>query len=119
MAWRGSISRSLMSAARSTALRPSPQLSAPPRFRPSSIPSSRPNSRRFSFSNPRTLGELGCTQSLMPLHTGAKLTSHLAANVLEHIVGMARLVLDDLGTCSIFVLSKNFPFVEKVENIKK
>ncbi|GFP88600.1 hypothetical protein PHJA_001003700 [Phtheirospermum japonicum] len=101
MAWRGSVSRSLMSAARSSAFRSSTPLSAPPRLRPSSIPSSRPNSRRLSFSNPRTLGELGCTQSLMPLHMGARLTSHLAVNVLEHIVVMARLVLDDLGTCSI------------------
>ncbi|CAA0806794.1 Unknown protein [Striga hermonthica] len=81
MAWRGSISRSLMSTARASAFRSSPPLSAPRRLR---TPSSLPNSRRFSFSNPRTLGELGCTQSLMPLNsmvTGARLTSHLAVNM--------------------------------------
>ncbi|KAL3621104.1 hypothetical protein CASFOL_036016 [Castilleja foliolosa] len=82
MAWRGTVSRSLMSAARASSLRPSTPLLAPPRIRPSSIPSSRPSSRLFSFSNPRTLGELGCTQSLMPLHTGVRLTtSHLAVNL--------------------------------------
>ncbi|CAA0807441.1 Unknown protein [Striga hermonthica] len=83
MAWRGSITRSLMSTARTSLSRSSPPLSAPRRLRPPS-PSSRLNSPRFSFSNPRTLGELGCTQSLMPLHnivTGARLTSHLAVNV--------------------------------------
>ncbi|KAL3614256.1 hypothetical protein CASFOL_042330 [Castilleja foliolosa] len=128
MSYRGSFTRSLVTAARSTAFRPSPRLSSHPRFRPSSFPSSRPNSRLFSFSNPRTLGlgELGRTQSLMSSHTGAMLTtSHTASNVrafceLSHEMvreqyywkfGIARLVLDDLGTCSIgFCHDKIFTF---------
>ncbi|KAK6159257.1 hypothetical protein DH2020_006571 [Rehmannia glutinosa] len=84
MAWRGSISRSLMSTARASAFRSSSPLSAARPLRPPSVSSSRLNSRRLSFSNPRTLGELGCTQSLMPLHSmlvGAQLTSHLTVNV--------------------------------------
>ncbi|KAL7119054.1 hypothetical protein ACP275_02G039300 [Erythranthe tilingii] len=84
MAWRGSVSRSLMSTARSSAFRSSTPLSAPRRLNPSSAPSSRPIPRRLSFSNPRTLGELGCAQSLLPMHSmvaGLGLTSHLAVNV--------------------------------------
>ncbi|EYU37617.1 hypothetical protein MIMGU_mgv1a016981mg [Erythranthe guttata] len=80
MAWRGSVSRSLMSTARSSAFRSSTPLSAPRRLNPSS----RPIPRRLSFSNPRTLGELGCAQSLLPMHSmvaGLGLTSHLAVNV--------------------------------------
>ncbi|KAL3621105.1 hypothetical protein CASFOL_036017 [Castilleja foliolosa] len=130
MAWRGTVSRSFMSAARASSLRPSTPLLAPPRLRPSSLPSSRPNSRPFSFSSPRTLGELGySSQSVMPLYTGVGLTSRPAVNLRafcelshvlhEHIIGMGRLVLDDLGTCSIGVLFRNFPFGEKVENINK
>ncbi|KAL6517477.1 hypothetical protein OROMI_033178 [Orobanche minor] len=104
MAWRGSVSRSLMSTARASAFRSSTPLSAPRRLRPPSVPSPRLNSRRFSFSNPRTLGELGCTQSLMP--------------VLEHLVGTSHLVLDDdLGTWLIG--AENFLFGEKVEIINK
>ncbi|XP_073125461.1 uncharacterized protein [Henckelia pumila] len=79
MAWRGSFSRSFISRARASAFRSSPPLASSRRVRPPSL-----QPRRFSFSNPRTLGELGCTQSLMPLHNvmaGARLTSHLAANV--------------------------------------
>ncbi|KAL6525936.1 hypothetical protein OROHE_015460 [Orobanche hederae] len=53
MAWRGSVSRSLMSTARASAFRSSTPLSAPRRLRPPSVPSPRLNSRRFSFSNPR------------------------------------------------------------------
>ncbi|XP_047976953.1 uncharacterized protein LOC125219118 isoform X2 [Salvia hispanica] len=84
MAWRGSLSRSLMSTARASASRSSPPLRPPP------VSSSRLNSRRLSFSNPRliigcsTLGELGCAQSLLSLHTtvaGTRLTSRLADNV--------------------------------------
>ncbi|KAI3445927.1 hypothetical protein Pfo_002592 [Paulownia fortunei] len=84
MAWRGSLSRSLMSTARASAFRSSTPLSTPRLPRPPSSSSSRLNSRRLSFSNPRTLGELGCAQSLMPLHSmvaGARLTSHLAINL--------------------------------------
>ncbi|XP_022896850.1 uncharacterized protein LOC111410641 isoform X1 [Olea europaea var. sylvestris] len=78
MAWRGSLSRSLMYTVRASTFRSSPPLAAG-RLRPP--PVSAP--RRFSFSNPRTLGELGCVQSLMPLHNmaGVRLTSHLATNV--------------------------------------
>ncbi|XP_021981967.1 uncharacterized protein LOC110878021 isoform X1 [Helianthus annuus] len=72
MAWRGSISRAMMSAARtsfrSTARLRRPPLSAPPRF----------TSRRLG--NPRMLGELGCAQSLMTL-AGARMASHLTVNV--------------------------------------
>ncbi|XP_047976952.1 uncharacterized protein LOC125219118 isoform X1 [Salvia hispanica] len=78
MAWRGSLSRSLMSTARASASRSSPPLRPPP------VSSSRLNSRRLSFSNPSTLGELGCAQSLLSLHTtvaGTRLTSRLADNV--------------------------------------
>ncbi|XP_052211610.1 uncharacterized protein LOC127814255 [Diospyros lotus] len=61
MAWRGSLSRSLISTARTSTIRPSllpiPRLRAPPV----------PGSRRLSFANPRRLGELGCAHSLMPL----------------------------------------------------
>ncbi|KAL0384273.1 UNVERIFIED_CONTAM: hypothetical protein Sradi_2821600 [Sesamum radiatum] len=84
MAWRGSLSRSLISTSRASAFRSSAPLSAPRPLRPPSVSSSRVNPRRLSFSNPRTLGELGCIQSVMPLHTmlaGARLTSHLAVNV--------------------------------------
>ncbi|XP_071729950.1 uncharacterized protein [Rutidosis leptorrhynchoides] len=74
MAWRGSVSRALMSTARSS-FRSSPPL---PRLRPPPISVSRLHSRRLG--NPRTLGELGCAQSLLPL-AGARMTSHLTLNV--------------------------------------
>ncbi|XP_026446017.1 uncharacterized protein LOC113346731 isoform X2 [Papaver somniferum] len=85
MAWRsaGSLSRSLLSTARASSVRSSPTL---PRVRPSPSPSpftSSPRSRTFSFTNPRTMGELGCTQSLLPLHNmvaASRLTSHLSLN---------------------------------------
>ncbi|KAL8553386.1 hypothetical protein ACS0TY_001894 [Phlomoides rotata] len=80
MALRGSLSRSLMSTARASTFRSSPSLSAPSRL-PHSPPSApRLQRRRLSFSNPRTLGELGCAQSLMPLYSMVALTSHLAVN---------------------------------------
>ncbi|KAL6545906.1 hypothetical protein OROGR_009780 [Orobanche gracilis] len=122
MAWRGSVSRSLMSTARASAFRSATPISAPRLLRPPSAPSPRFNSRRFSFSNPRTLGELGSTQSLMPV-MGSKLTSYLASNlrafyVLEHLVGTLQLVLDDdLGTWLIG--AENSLFGEKVEIIDK
>ncbi|PIN17328.1 hypothetical protein CDL12_10011 [Handroanthus impetiginosus] len=81
MAWRGSLSRSIMSTARASAFRSSPSLSVPSRIRPPSFSAPRVQPRRFSFSNPRTMGELGCTQSLMPLHCGVRLTSHLNVDV--------------------------------------
>ncbi|OVA15927.1 hypothetical protein BVC80_1821g94 [Macleaya cordata] len=82
MAWRcGSLSRSLLSTARSSSLRSSPPL---PRLRPPPTTSPRhAQSRHFSFANPRTLGELACTQSLLPLHcavAASRLTSHLTVN---------------------------------------
>ncbi|XP_047977498.1 uncharacterized protein LOC125219532 isoform X2 [Salvia hispanica] len=78
MAWRGSLSRSLVSTARASAFR-----SSPTRLLPSPIVAPRLRPRRFSFSNPRTLGELGCAQSLLPLSSmaGVQLTSHLTLNV--------------------------------------
>ncbi|CAL5329349.1 unnamed protein product [Camellia sinensis] len=110
MAWRGSLSRSVIATARSSTLRSSPPL---PRLRPPPLSAPRLQPRRLSFTNPRNLGELGCVQSLMPLVAGARLTSHLAVNVraccelyhgtfcrtcqdryvLEQIVGSAQWVL--------------------------
>ncbi|XP_008813195.1 uncharacterized protein LOC103723893 isoform X3 [Phoenix dactylifera] len=82
MAWRGSISRSLHAAARSSSssLRSRP---APPRLRPPPLASPRLPRRRLSFASPRTLGELGCAQSLLPLHSVVavpRLTSHLSVS---------------------------------------
>ncbi|KAI3980566.1 hypothetical protein MKX01_025131 [Papaver californicum] len=82
MAWRsaGSLSRSLLSTARASSVRSSRTL---PRLRPSPSPfTSSSRSRTFS-TNPRKLGELGCTQSLLPLHNmvaASRLTSHLSLN---------------------------------------
>ncbi|XP_047342451.1 uncharacterized protein LOC124945956 [Impatiens glandulifera] len=78
MAWRGSISRSLISTARATTFRSSP---AAPRLRPPPLSAPRLQSRRSSFANPRKLGELGCTQSLMPLYAGATMTARLDVNL--------------------------------------
>ncbi|XP_034923261.1 uncharacterized protein [Populus alba] len=80
MAWRrgGSLSRSLMSAARA----PNPRSSAPlPRLRPPPNSSPRFQSRRLSFAPSRNLGELGCTQSLLPLVASGHLTSRINANL--------------------------------------
>ncbi|XP_022922831.1 uncharacterized protein LOC111430696 isoform X2 [Cucurbita moschata] len=78
MAWRssGSLSRALISSVRSSSLRSSPSL---PRLRLPPL-TARP---RLSFSTSRNLGELGCTQSLLPMHSimGATcLTSHLCVS---------------------------------------
>ncbi|XP_010530728.1 PREDICTED: uncharacterized protein LOC104807235 isoform X2 [Tarenaya hassleriana] len=84
MAWRsaGSFGRSFASAAaRAPSLRHRPAASLP-RLRPPQ--SSMPRRRFASFSPSRNLGELGCTQSLLPLHSvaaAAQLTSHLTLNV--------------------------------------
>ncbi|XP_020092348.1 uncharacterized protein LOC109712938 [Ananas comosus] len=72
MAWRGSISRSLLSTAPSTAarLRPPPLAAAP-----------RPPRRRLPFAPTRPVGALGCAQSLLPIHSVValpRLTSHLS-----------------------------------------
>ncbi|XP_048232010.1 uncharacterized protein LOC8272235 isoform X2 [Ricinus communis] len=79
MAWRngGSLSRTLISAARA----PSRLSSAPlPRIRPPTA-SPRLQSRRLSFGPSRNLGELGCLQSFLPLHSTNHLTSHLNSNL--------------------------------------
>ncbi|KAK6946034.1 hypothetical protein RJ641_013578 [Dillenia turbinata] len=82
MAWRcgSSLSRSILSTARNSSLRSSPAL---PSLRPPPLTAPRSQARRFSFSNPRTLGEIGCMQSLLPLHSvvaATRLTSHLAVD---------------------------------------
>ncbi|KAL1215768.1 hypothetical protein V5N11_024306 [Cardamine amara subsp. amara] len=80
MAWR-SAARSFVSAtARAPSLRSQP--ATLPRLRPSQ--SSIPRRRFASFTNPRTLGELGCTVSFLPVYNvvaSSRLTSHLNANV--------------------------------------
>ncbi|XP_016508947.1 uncharacterized protein LOC107826474 [Nicotiana tabacum] len=75
MAWRGSITRSL---ARVSTSRSSPALN---RVRTPPISAPRSHTRRFSFAAPRTFGALGCTQSLLPLVAGTRLTSHLTVNM--------------------------------------
>ncbi|XP_038996084.1 uncharacterized protein LOC120120518 isoform X2 [Hibiscus syriacus] len=83
MAWRvaGSLSRSVMSAVRAPPLRTPPPL---PRLRPSTSSAPRLQSRRLSFAPYRNLGELGCVQSFLPLHSlvsTARLSSHLTVKV--------------------------------------
>ena len=51
MAWRGSLSRSLMSTARASSFRSSP---AAPRVRPPPLAAPRLQTRRLSFTNPRS-----------------------------------------------------------------
>ncbi|KAI3413119.1 uncharacterized protein J3R85_016480 [Psidium guajava] len=78
----GSLSRSLISSARasSSPFRSSPPLSRP--LRPPPAASPRLQSRRLYFAAPsRSMGELGCTQSLLPLHCTPRLTSHLSVAV--------------------------------------
>ncbi|KAJ7946122.1 Protein NUCLEAR FUSION DEFECTIVE 6 chloroplastic/mitochondrial isoform X2 [Quillaja saponaria] len=83
MAWRsGSFSRSFLSTARAS-IRPTAP--APlPRARPPSVAAApRIQSRRLSFVTSRNFGELGCIQSLLPLHSvtaATRLTSHLSVN---------------------------------------
>ncbi|XP_051145414.1 uncharacterized protein LOC127261213 [Andrographis paniculata] len=72
MAWRGSVCRSFVSTARASVLRSTPRRVTPP---PLAAP------RRIVFSNPRTLGVLGCAQSMLPLNSGIRLTSYLTVNV--------------------------------------
>ncbi|KAM7516483.1 hypothetical protein LguiA_006066 [Lonicera macranthoides] len=78
MAWRcGSLSRSLISTARSSTVRSSPSL---PRLRPPPLPGHRPQSRRLT-SLGTIGGVIGCSQSLLPLHSvvaAARLTSHIS-----------------------------------------
>ncbi|WOL07817.1 hypothetical protein Cni_G16566 [Canna indica] len=80
MAWRGSVSRSLLAAARSSASRSTP---AVPRLRTPTAAAPRIQRRRPSFASPRSLGELGCTQSFLPLYSvvaAPRLTSHLSVS---------------------------------------
>ncbi|CAN4112139.1 unnamed protein product [Withania somnifera] len=81
MAWRGSVTRSLVSTVRASTSRSSASVN---RVRTPPISDPRSNARRFSFTTLRTLGALGCTQSFLPLHNvvaGTRLTSHLTVNV--------------------------------------
>ncbi|XP_028780561.1 uncharacterized protein LOC114736844 isoform X2 [Neltuma alba] len=82
MAWRsGSLCRSLMSTARAS-LRPAAPSSLPRRC-PQPLAAPRLQARRFSLSASRNLGELGCTQSLIPLHNSMSATcisSHFAVS---------------------------------------
>ncbi|KAI6701439.1 hypothetical protein NL676_015763 [Syzygium grande] len=82
----GSLSRSLMSSARASSSPfrsspPPPLLSRP--LRPPPVAAPRLQSRRRpSFAAPsRSMGELGCTQSLLPLQCTPRLTSHLSVAV--------------------------------------
>ncbi|KAI3882918.1 hypothetical protein MKX03_007383 [Papaver bracteatum] len=88
MAWRsaGSLSRSLLSTSRASSVRSSPAL---PCLRPPPLPTSPPRTRRFSYANPRTLGELGCTQSLLPHVPACHLSPHLSLNDRAFCVRMA------------------------------
>ncbi|PKA60955.1 hypothetical protein AXF42_Ash019944 [Apostasia shenzhenica] len=76
MAWRGSFSRSLLCAVRKPPSFRSPAV--PPRLRsPTRI------QRNRLVAPSRSLSELGCTSSLLPLHMAAalpRLTSHLSVN---------------------------------------
>ncbi|XP_057449577.1 protein NONRESPONDING TO OXYLIPINS 2, mitochondrial-like [Lotus japonicus] len=72
----GSLSRSLLSAARTI-----PRRSSIPR---PSIRSHLLHPRRPLVTVPRTMGILGCTQSLLPLHSAdaaARLTSHISVEL--------------------------------------
>ncbi|XP_073004739.1 uncharacterized protein [Typha latifolia] len=82
MAWRGSISRSLVATARSA----SSSLRSPPAAslrRPPPLAGPRLQRGRLSFAPPRPLEALGCACSLLPLHSAAalpRLTSHLSVS---------------------------------------
>ncbi|XP_061373922.1 uncharacterized protein LOC133316213 isoform X2 [Gastrolobium bilobum] len=82
MAWRsGSLSRSLMSSARAS-LRPAAPTPLP-RIRPPSLNAPRIQSRRFSMPASMNMGQLGCVQSLLPLHSAMALTcltSHITVS---------------------------------------
>ncbi|XP_020203718.1 uncharacterized protein LOC109789208 isoform X2 [Cajanus cajan] len=82
MAWRSaSLSRSVISTARAS-LRPAAP-SPLPRLRPPPLAAPRVQSRRFSMPASRNLGQLGCTQSLLPLHSTMAITcmtSHVAVS---------------------------------------
>ncbi|KAI3857993.1 hypothetical protein MKX03_033272 [Papaver bracteatum] len=73
----GSLSRSLLSTTRDFYVRSSPTLV---RITSKHLPTSPPQTRRFSFVNPRTLGELGCTQSILPPVVACYFSLHLSRN---------------------------------------
>uniref|UniRef100_A0A0A0K4J1 Uncharacterized protein n=2 Tax=Cucumis sativus TaxID=3659 RepID=A0A0A0K4J1_CUCSA len=84
MAWRsGSLSRTLISNVRSSSSRLS---SSAPQLRPPQPPLPAPRrlpGRHFSAAS-RSLGELGCVQSFLPIYSmtaASCLTSHLTVNV--------------------------------------
>ncbi|KAL8168408.1 hypothetical protein V2J09_009907 [Rumex salicifolius] len=86
MAWRNaSFSRTLLNSARSASLRSATNASAAPRLRPSHLGSGNLRPRRsLRFTNSRTLEELGCMSSMLPLHSlvsNARLTSYVAVDV--------------------------------------
>ncbi|XP_028795219.1 uncharacterized protein LOC114750780 [Neltuma alba] len=75
----GSLSRSLITAARTFSNHSSPPSIS--RIRTSPLGSYLLDSRRPFTAVPRTMGLLGCTQSLLPLHSAigdAHLTSHIS-----------------------------------------
>ncbi|PSS21252.1 Protein NUCLEAR FUSION DEFECTIVE 6 like [Actinidia chinensis var. chinensis] len=80
MAWRcGSLSRTLISTARASSSRSAPSL--PRLLPPPPLHGHRFHSRRTLSSILRATDVLGCTQSLLPLHSvvaAARLTSHVA-----------------------------------------
>ncbi|KAG6505798.1 hypothetical protein ZIOFF_038163 [Zingiber officinale] len=70
MSWRGSMTRTLLAAARSSSSRPLPATSPLQR-------------RRFSAASPRSMEEIGCAQSFLPLYSAMatpRLSSHLSAS---------------------------------------
>ncbi|KAL0559743.1 hypothetical protein IC582_000110 [Cucumis melo] len=81
MAWRsGSLSRTLVSTVRSSSSRLS---SSAPQLRPPLTAPRRLPGRHFSAAS-RSLGELGCVQSFLPIYSmtaASCLTSHLTVNV--------------------------------------
>ncbi|KAI3927489.1 hypothetical protein MKW92_033286 [Papaver armeniacum] len=91
MAWRsaGSLSRSLLSTARASSVRSSPAL---PLLRPSQLPTSPlglvvfpspiqgESSEQLKVLDFMTLGELGCTLSLLPPVAACHLSPHLSLN---------------------------------------
>ncbi|KAM3757021.1 hypothetical protein ACB098_02G156900 [Castanea mollissima] len=75
----GSLSRSLLCTARTSIRSSSSSSTSLPGLR-RSLPQ-RLHSRPPLLSSTRTMGELGCAQSLMPLHSAvaaARLTSHIS-----------------------------------------
>ncbi|KAM5576696.1 protein NUCLEAR FUSION DEFECTIVE 6, mitochondrial [Rosa sericea] len=81
MAWRGgsSLSRSLISAARTSTVRSSPSISSLPRSPP--LRNLASPSRRTLFSLPANVGQLACAQSLLPFHSAVasvRMTSHIS-----------------------------------------